>query len=555
MSNLGMTVGLIKALAPAPEIDPEQVKQDVEDWLDDHPEATTTVQDGAITKAKLNASLQGTVDDVDALKSAFDSISITYSNIFNVNDGEAGYYNNSKELAITPDTLKHVNIPVSTGDIIRFTVDTTNISVYNIGNVLNSEKTSIAIIRNGTAYASYTAYSTYYEVTILHNDAKYLAITYSTVSQDAFMITKNASYPSNYVPYGTFIDTTKIQEKTINAEQTNFAVSDFTPILTTGKYVVSTDGTESSLASASCSDYIDILNVTDVYTALSQYVGICFYDYEKTYISGFDDTVGVAKWYSLNPPAGTKYVRISNRTNTLSNSDVICRKAINKAIDFLQADSASPINNIGSMFQKSIHIGDSLTYSQVYTASNTQRQAYQTYPDVFGKLCGSNASLIATPGAMPSTWWGEYSSQITEHGLYIVFLGTNGGLTDTVDTDCVGDDITQYATTETGYYGRILQTIKANNDVAVLIKCFGGGGDSLSVTNQAIESLGTRYSCPVIDINDSERTNIYYHYYPNKSGNNKLHFNDLGYNWMANVVFRKINELPLDKLWLIYPKQ
>ena len=70
MSDTGKTIALIKALAPAPEIDPEEIKQDVEDWLDDHPEATTTVQDGAITKAKLNASLQETVDDVDALKTA-----------------------------------------------------------------------------------------------------------------------------------------------------------------------------------------------------------------------------------------------------------------------------------------------------------------------------------------------------------------------------------------------------------------------------------------------------------------------------------------------------
>lgn len=42
----------------------------VNGWLDDHPEATTTVQDGSITKAKLNSSLQQTVDDVDELKSA-----------------------------------------------------------------------------------------------------------------------------------------------------------------------------------------------------------------------------------------------------------------------------------------------------------------------------------------------------------------------------------------------------------------------------------------------------------------------------------------------------
>ena len=71
MSDIGMTVGLIKALAPKP--DPADIKQSVEDWLDDHPEATTTVQDGAITKAKLNASLQETVDDVDELKSALEA--------------------------------------------------------------------------------------------------------------------------------------------------------------------------------------------------------------------------------------------------------------------------------------------------------------------------------------------------------------------------------------------------------------------------------------------------------------------------------------------------
>ena len=70
MSDLGMTVGLIKALAPEPEVDPADITAAVDDWLDDHPEATTTVTDGSITKAKLNASLQGTVDDVDALKSA-----------------------------------------------------------------------------------------------------------------------------------------------------------------------------------------------------------------------------------------------------------------------------------------------------------------------------------------------------------------------------------------------------------------------------------------------------------------------------------------------------
>ena len=51
--------------------DPEKIATAVSDWLDDHPEATTTVEDGSITKAKLDSNLQGTVDDVSDLKNAF----------------------------------------------------------------------------------------------------------------------------------------------------------------------------------------------------------------------------------------------------------------------------------------------------------------------------------------------------------------------------------------------------------------------------------------------------------------------------------------------------
>lgn len=65
-STLGAAIALIKKNKPTD----AQVESAVSDWLDDHPEATTTVQDGSITKAKLDENLQGTVDDVSDLKSA-----------------------------------------------------------------------------------------------------------------------------------------------------------------------------------------------------------------------------------------------------------------------------------------------------------------------------------------------------------------------------------------------------------------------------------------------------------------------------------------------------
>lgn len=57
-SNNGVHVSAV-----TPDAD-EEIQTYVEDWLDDHPEATTTVQDGAITYAKLNESLaSGLVED------------------------------------------------------------------------------------------------------------------------------------------------------------------------------------------------------------------------------------------------------------------------------------------------------------------------------------------------------------------------------------------------------------------------------------------------------------------------------------------------------------
>lgn len=58
-----------------------QVDAAVDDWLDEHPEATTTVQDGDITYAKLDSNLKGTVDDVGELKSDKADADGTYSTL------------------------------------------------------------------------------------------------------------------------------------------------------------------------------------------------------------------------------------------------------------------------------------------------------------------------------------------------------------------------------------------------------------------------------------------------------------------------------------------
>lgn len=51
-----------------------QVQSAVNDWLDDHPEASTTVEDGSISYAKLDTTLKGKADEVTSLSSAINDI-------------------------------------------------------------------------------------------------------------------------------------------------------------------------------------------------------------------------------------------------------------------------------------------------------------------------------------------------------------------------------------------------------------------------------------------------------------------------------------------------
>ena len=124
MADTGKTIGLIKALG-AP--DPAAIEGAVSDWLDEHPEATTTVEDGAITKAKLDSDLQGTVDDVGDLKSAF-------------NDAMDGISEQGAEI---------------TGDIIAF--DKTGKTISQIA-ISDTSVTSATIIRCGkNIYPKYSS--------------------------------------------------------------------------------------------------------------------------------------------------------------------------------------------------------------------------------------------------------------------------------------------------------------------------------------------------------------------------------------------------------------
>ena len=83
MINLALVVALIKKLAPA--ADPETIVSAVDDWLESHPEATTTVQDGSITTAKLATDVASLLTGMQAEISSL-QIQKPLANIYTAQD-------------------------------------------------------------------------------------------------------------------------------------------------------------------------------------------------------------------------------------------------------------------------------------------------------------------------------------------------------------------------------------------------------------------------------------------------------------------------------------
>lgn len=97
--NIGIVIGLIKALAPG--VDPAVIEQAVTDWLDDHPEATTTVQDGSITEEKLAQDVLAELGEIEELKEAIENV----DDILAIQEASAP----SKNLNVTPYHSEEVN--------------------------------------------------------------------------------------------------------------------------------------------------------------------------------------------------------------------------------------------------------------------------------------------------------------------------------------------------------------------------------------------------------------------------------------------------------------
>lgn len=298
------------------------------------------------------------------------------------------------------------------------------------------------------------------------------------------------------------------------------------------------------------SDYIEVKNnalirlecFNDRLQLAGNTTGLCLFDKNKTYITGYSYPTDL-NYLEFTTTNNTKYIRLTVGEQMIPGYNLYY-KEVSNLLDRLEnkIDNITYNASILSMFTNITCVGDSLTYSQVYTAASTSRQAYESYPEILAKYTGTDTTTLAHAGDSAKDCWDRYNSNITSktNQLAIIYLGTNEGLTDTVDTDCVGDDYTSYANTNTGSYGKIIRKFLDLNAKVILVKCYAAGA-VLTETNAAIESLASKFNVPFVS--NTKFTADIYHYYPDLTGTNSTHYNDLGYTMFTRQLINNINNL------------
>ncbi len=154
-------------------------------------------------------------------------------------------------------------------------------------------------------------------------------------------------------------------------------------------------------------------------------------------------------------------------------------------------------------------IGDSLTQGDYGSnPPGTMNVKEENFPFFLGQLTGSKVINAGRCGYSPSLYYNNMLSNVAMDSsteMILIMLGTNGGLTDTIDADVKGGDYTKYAETETGYYARIIeyciQKTSGNAKIILMTPPVTTLRDRtiMETTVDVIKQFGNMYGLPVID--------------------------------------------------------
>ena len=298
---------------------------------------------------------------------------------------------------------------------------------------------------------------------------------------------------------------------------------------------------------------------------------LAYYDINKTMIKSVNLYSATLTDFDLEQIENCAYVRFSffKGRNKTDNHNACYLKIV--SLPTTVSDNAKQIskiekevNNIKETnnnlsywsyaISKCIMIGDSLT-SGAYPTEEWGADAQpndsiaQNIPYYLKRMLNLDSMTNSGKSGFSASNW--YISRIqnqptlynfAEYDCVFVWLGTNNGLTDTLDTDVTPyTDYNDYATTETGYYCKILSRIREQNSdcLIVLSKVFASKGD-VTITNAVIDKIASKYNCLVVD-NSDLTVNNHPELHVNNTDNNP-HFGKAGNIFVANRYTSEISK-------------
>ncbi|MCT1185770.1 SGNH/GDSL hydrolase family protein [Lactococcus lactis] len=154
-------------------------------------------------------------------------------------------------------------------------------------------------------------------------------------------------------------------------------------------------------------------------------------------------------------------------------------------------------------------IGDSLTEGDYGSVGGTINLQPLNYPYYFKAITGWTGTNFGKSGFTTKNVWDNIVKTMNlsiKYNVVIIMLGTNAGLTDTLDVDCVGDDYTLYAATQTGSYCKIIERIMLNCPTAQIFLCTPpyndktGKKEYIVDTGNVVKKIAARYNLQLIDV-------------------------------------------------------
>lgn len=562
---------------------------------------------------------------IDHYKTDFISSGTNLLNMISTESLVGKFYSVDGKIITQSGTNISHKIYVEPGDVIRFTHDSTfgptSASLIFKGRLFTSTDKDVGNISDIATDFTFVN-NKYCQFTVPNNlGISYIRINYTDGKKSTFMVVKDESYPSNYVPfnlklrgsvevdYGSIVnlpaakdvtrrdftdrsfiyDTTNLSDY-IKSNLTHEVVDDIEGFRTPSRKVSKLTINPAVTAAYSLRKIIttqeqsanagNVLFAVQVYTNSLQANETATFELtiqtSNVTQSGFENFArnipftlenGVPKVVYWEVPEtvykaflyGTFGVRVRNTVSQIvlytsfdyAGSDVKVDEIVQNPIsynDYTISVNSSVERKFADEEQHTFYkhllinalcIGDSLTEGAYYDTAHNGSPIAENYPYYLGKLTDWNVTNGGKSGYSAQEWYNNKAStyDFSAYDTFVICLGTNEGLTDTLETDAVGDNYQDYADTNTGAYCKIIERIKeANPNAFIFITNIFASASYTQTTNTVLAKIAERYNLPLFDISSLANDPILHPF------GNVVHFGKIGNLHFAKLIEKLVSD-------------